>query len=230
MNRIDRLFGILTLLQSRRHVMGDQLAGKFNISIRTVYRDIKALNEQGIPVGFEPNRGYFVAEGYFLRPVSFSSEEANALLLMENLLLGFADKSIQQHYSNALSKVKAVMRESQREKLEYLTSQTGFQLPRDLQGHNYGHLSTVQEAVVAKTILDLRYCKQDGAETLRRVEPVGLVFYALNWHVIGWCYLRRDYRDFRVSRIVSLRNTGIPFERTEHPPISEFMKQLPVDY
>ncbi|SEK68392.1 helix-turn-helix transcriptional regulator [Parapedobacter koreensis] len=230
MNRIDRLFGMLTLLQSRRYVTGDQLAEKFAISIRTVYRDVKALNEQGIPVGFEPNKGYFVVEGYFLRPVSFNLEEANALLLMENLLAGFADKSIQKHYSNALNKVKAVMRDSQREKLEYLVSNTGFQLPRDLKGHDYEHLSALQEAIVSKTILEIRYCKGDGEESGRRIEPVGLIFYALNWHVIGWCYLRKDYRDFRVSRIVSLRNTGLPFEQANHPPITEFMKQLPVDY
>ena len=230
MNRIDRLFGILTLLQSKRYLMGDQIAEKFDISIRTVYRDIKALNEQGIPVGFEPNKGYFVVEGYFLRPVSFSLEEANALLLMQNLLAGFSDKSIQKHYSNALSKVKAVMRDSQKEKLEYLTNNTGFQFPPDLKGHDYEHLSTLQNAVSAKTILDIRYCKGDGEESGRRVEPVGLIFYALNWHVIGWCHLRKDYRDFRVSRIVSVHNTGTPFEKSNHPPISEFMKQLPVDY
>ncbi len=230
MNRIDRLFGILTLLQSKKYLKGEQLAEKFDISIRTVYRDIKALNEQGIPVGFEPNKGYFVVEGYFLRPVSFSLEEANALLLMESLLTGFADKSIEKHYSNALNKVKAVMRDSQKEKLEYLTSNTRFQLPPDLEGHDYEYLSTLQGAVTARTILQIRYCRGDGTETGRRVEPVGLIFYALNWHVIGWCHLRKSYRDFRVSRIVNVQDTGLPFEKKDHPPISEFMKQLPVDY
>lgn len=230
MNRIDRLFGILTLLQSRKYVKGDEIADRFDISSRTVYRDIKALNELGIPVGFEPNKGYFVVDGYFLRPVSFSLEEANALLLMENLLTGFADKSIRRHYSSALNKVKAVMRDSQKEKLEYLISNMRFQLPRDLKGHDYEHLSALQEAVVSKTVLDIRYCKADGQESDRRIEPVGLIFYALNWHVIGWCHLRKDYRDFRVSRIISLRNTGLPFQKTDHPSVSEFMKQLPVDY
>ena len=100
MNRIDRLFGILTLLQSKKYVPADKIAEKFKISVRTVYRDVKALCEQGIPVSFEQNRGYFVVQGYFLPPVSFSSEEANALLLMEGLVNSFADKSIKTHYSN----------------------------------------------------------------------------------------------------------------------------------
>src|ERR1700755_1431753 len=110
MNRIDRLFGILTLLQSKKYVPAEKIADKFNISVRTVYRDVKALCEQGMPVSFEPNRGYFIVQGYFLPPVTFSSEEANALLLMETVVMGFADKSIQKHYSNALNKVKSVLR------------------------------------------------------------------------------------------------------------------------
>ena len=105
MNRIDRLFGILTLLQSKKYVTAEHIAEKFGMSVRTVYRDIKAIGEQGVPVSFEPNRGYFIMQGYFLPPVSFTSEEANALLLMEYLVPGFADKSIHTHYSTALSKV-----------------------------------------------------------------------------------------------------------------------------
>ncbi|WP_257658012.1 helix-turn-helix transcriptional regulator [Parapedobacter lycopersici] len=230
MNRIDRLFGILTLLQSKKYLTGERIAERFGISIRTVYRDIRALNEQGIPVGFEPNKGYFVVDGFFLRPVSFSLEEANALLLMENLVTGFADKSIQKHYSSALSKVKAVMRDSQKEKLEYLTISTGFQFPQRLLNEANEHLATLQEAVTARTILDVRYCKADGSESNRRVEPVGLIFYAFSWHLIGWCHLREDYRDFKVSRMVHVQNSGMPFTKTTHPPIADFMNQLPVDY
>ena len=80
MNRMDRLLGIVTLLQSKKYVPAEKIADKYNISVRTVYRDVKALVELGIPVSFEPNRGYFVVQGYFLPPVAFSSEEANALL------------------------------------------------------------------------------------------------------------------------------------------------------
>ncbi|HTN18244.1 MAG TPA: HTH domain-containing protein, partial [Chitinophagaceae bacterium] len=108
MNRIDRLFSILTFLQSKKYVPAEQIAEKFSISVRTVYRDIKALCESGIPVSFEASRGYFIVQGYFLSPVAFTTEEANALLLMENLAMGFSDRSIQQHYSAALRKVKSV--------------------------------------------------------------------------------------------------------------------------
>src|SRR5215211_311790 len=82
MNRIDRLFGILTLLQSKKYVAAETIAQKFSISVRTVYRDVKALCEQGVPVSFEQHRGYFIVPGYFLPPISFTSEQAAALLLM----------------------------------------------------------------------------------------------------------------------------------------------------
>src|SRR5262245_30576982 len=98
MNRIDRLLGVLTLLQSKKYVTAEKIAEKFHTSVRTVYRDVKALTELGIPVSFEAQRGYFVVQGYFLPPVSFSTEEANALLLSESLVYGFADRSIQTHY------------------------------------------------------------------------------------------------------------------------------------
>src|ERR1700761_6134352 len=99
MNRIDRLFGITTMLQSKKYVPAEKIADKFGISVRTVYRDIKALCEQGLPVSFEQGRGYFIVQGYFLPPVAFSQEEANALLLMEMIVSAFADKSIQAHYT-----------------------------------------------------------------------------------------------------------------------------------
>ena len=229
MNRIDRLFGILTLLQSRRYVSGDTIAEKFTISIRTVYRDIRALCEQGIPVSFEPNKGYYVVQGYFLPPVSFSSEEAGALLLMENLIAGFADQSIARHYSNALNKVRSVLRTQQKEKLESLTNAIRYQIPQRIV-NNTEYLTLLQEAITSRHIVDLEYAKENGEKSVRRVEPVGLIFYAFSWHVMSWCHLRQDYRDFRVSRITGLRNTGLSFAKTDHRPLSEFMSELPVDY
>ena len=151
MNRIDRLFGILTLLQSKKYVAAEKIADKFGISVRTVYRDIKALCEQGIPVSFEQHKGYFIVAGYFLPPVSFSSEEANALLLVESMVSGFSDKSIGTHYSTALNKIKAVLRTGQKEKLEFLNNNIKFRLPSCFI-NNFEYLSLLQEAISSKSI------------------------------------------------------------------------------
>lgn len=175
MNRIDRLFGVLTLLQAKKYVTADGIAEKFEISIRTVYRDIRALVEQGIPVSFEPAKGYFLVRGFFLPPVSFSAEEANALLLMETMVYGFADKSVGHHYSAALNKIKAVLRTRQKEELD-------------------------------------------------------LIFYAFSWHLIAWCHLRGEYRDFKVSRIMEVRNLQRPFSVPNHMELKDYLKNLPVAY
>ncbi len=229
MNRIDRLLGIVTLLQSKKYVPAEKIADKYSISVRTVYRDVKALVELGIPVSFEPQRGYFVVQGYFLPPVAFSSEEANALLLTESLVYGFADKSIQKHYSSALNKVKAVLRSTQKEKLDFLDSSIRMQMHPNLQ-MNVEYLSQLQAAITNQTIIHLDYTNAKEESTKRKLEPIGLIYYAFSWHLIGWCYLRKDYRDFKLIRIKSLQVTDQPFHKKDHISISEFMKQLPVNY
>jgi len=229
MNRIDRLFGILTLLQSKKYVTGEKIAEKFGISIRSVYRDIKALNEQGIPVSFEPYRGYFVVNGYFLPPVSFSTEEANALLLMESIVAGFADKSIHQHYTTALTKVKSVLRSSQKDSTERLASHIKFQVPACfIQNHHY--LATIQQAIGQQRVVEIEYSNLKKEISKRKAEPIGLIFYAFSWHLIGWCHNKRGYRDFKVARILRICCTMEDFTRKNHLSISDYMKQLPVDY
>ena len=229
MNRIDRLLGMLTMLQSKKFVPAEKLAAKFHISIRTVYRDVKALVELGIPVSFETAKGYFVVQGYFLPPVSFSNEEANALLLTEALVYGFADKSIQKHYSSALNKVKAVLRSSQKENLDFLDENIKMQMHPNL-ALNVEYLSLLQNAIASKKIIEIEYKNNKEESSKRQVEPIGLIFYAFSWHLIGWCHSRVDYRDFKVARITRLTDTGLPFKKTDHIGANEYMKSLPVNY
>src|SRR5690606_15619639 len=143
------------------------------ISIRTVYRDIKALAESGIPVSFEPGKGYFVVQGYFLPPVSFTTEEANALLLMESIASAFSDRSILTHYSTALNKVKNVLRGPQKEKLESLNDKIRLQIPACF-NNSFEYLSVIQDAVSSKCILEIAYRNMNEETSKREVEPIGL--------------------------------------------------------
>lgn len=229
MNRVDRLLGILTLLQSKKFVPAEKIADKYDISVRTVYRDIKALGELGIPVSFEAPKGYFIVQGYFLPPVSFSTEEANALLLIEVLVNGFTDKSVRKHYATALDKIKSVLRSQQKEKLESLTEKIRLQKPECF-NLNFEYLPILQNTIAGKTIADIEYINQKEEISRRKIEPIGLIFYAFNWHVIGWCHQRKEYRDFRVSRIQKIVDTVQPFRKSTHIELNEYMKQLPVDY
>ncbi|SDJ30237.1 HTH domain-containing protein [Pedobacter sp. ok626] len=230
MNRIDRLFGILLLLQTKKYISADKIADQFQISTRTVYRDIKALLEQGVPISFEQPKGYYIVQGYFLPPVSFSSDEANALLIMERLVSRFADKSIFTNYTSALNKVKAVLKHTQKEKLELLSQSIKFQLNHEWLPEEFDHLADLQNAISGKYIIEIDYQNLNKESSKREVEAIGLVFYAYNWHLIAWCHLRNEYRDFRASRIVRIRSLDAPFKKTPHMSLNEYMKLLPVDY
>lgn len=229
MNRIDRLFGIVTLLQSRKFVPAEKIAGRFNVSVRTVYRDVRALVEQGIPVSFETGRGYFLVQGYFLPPIAFTSEEAQSLLLIDGLVSAFADQSVKKHYSSLLNKVRSVLHSSQKEKLERLHSRIRMQIP-DFAVNGFEFLTALQDSILNATIVDLHYRNHQQEISQRQIEPIGLIYYAFNWHLIAWCHQRKAYRDFKVSRILRVLPTSQPFRKTDHIDIGDYMKQLPVSY
>ncbi len=229
MNRIDRLFAIQTYLQSRRYVMAEAIAEKFGISLRTVYRDIKALCEGGIPVSFEAGRGYFIVKGYFLQPVSFTTEEAAALMLMEGATRVYADKSIQSLYASALTKIRAVLKTSQQDGIDVLSRSMAVQLPECMEA-SYAHLAALQAAITGRQVLQIAYCNKAGERSEREIEPVGLQYYAMAWHLMAWCHLRGEYRDFRVSRIEAIHDTRQPFRIQTHLSLAELAAELPVAY
>lgn len=229
MNRLDRLFAILVLLQSKKYVTAEAISERFEISLRTVYRDIKALGAAGIPISYENARGYFIVSGFFLSPVSFTMEESSALLLMEKLAVALADKATASQYSGAMTKIRAVMKGHQQDLLDVLDASTGLQFS-DMWRLQNNFIPKIQNAIATKKQLEICYKDKSEQQTLRLIESVGLIFYALGWHVIAWCHLRQDYRDFKLNRIVSIKETGADFQKTNHPAISHFMEQLPVNY
>jgi predicted DNA-binding transcriptional regulator YafY len=228
--------GILTVLQSKKFVPAERIAEKFSISVRTVYRDVKALTEIGVPVSFENGRGYFIVQGYFLPPVSFTNEEANALILMGAMSQRFGDSSIRKHYDSALNKVTSVMRSTEKDKAEQLQDQIKMLIPQAgcpsayVSDNNYEYLTPLQTAISSQTVLELHYQNNNEEISKRLVEAIGLIFYAFNWHLIAWCHIRNDYRDFRVSRILKMTNTTEAFRKKDHINVNDYMKAIPVNY
>ena len=228
MNRIDRLHAILTHLQSKKKVTAQEMADRFSISLRTVYRDVKALDESGVPVIGEAGSGYTIMEGYRLPPVMFTQEEASALLLGSKLAEQFTDGTIKRHFHAALFKIKAVLRSPDKEYVDSLTEHIAI-IPRyspDTDSPQQ-HLSLLQQAVVHKKIVHLHYRSNLKEETTRRkVEPIGLLHYGAAWHLIGWCQLRNDYRDFRMSRMLGVVLDDHCFDPSAHPSIREYIEEL----
>src|SRR5687768_15506858 len=109
-NRFDRIIAILIQLQSKKIIKAQELADRFQVSLRTIYRDIKTLESSGVPISSEAGTGYSIKEGYRLPPVMFTREEATGFIAAEKLMQRFTDKSLGNHFQSAMFKIKSVLR------------------------------------------------------------------------------------------------------------------------
>jgi predicted DNA-binding transcriptional regulator YafY len=201
MNRIDRLTGMILLLQGQRVITAEQIAAHFEISVRTVYRDLSALGEAGVPIIAEAGIGYSLMRGYHMPPVMFTEDEAAALFMSGEVTEQVADDSLKQSLRGALLKIKSVLPQEKKDYLGRLKNAIGVWFRRGGNEDRKLSLMPIQDAVVRRRCLALRYdAASKGKITTRVVEPLGLVFYSRQWHLIGWCRLRRDFRDFRLDR------------------------------
>lgn len=228
MNRIDRLQAILTTLQSKRVVKADELATRFDVSLRTIYRDIRSLETGGVPIGAEAGIGYFLTEGYHIPPVMFTHVEARALLLAGKLVEKMTDSETSTNFDSALTKVRSVLDLDKKNDLEtlendiivnpFLHSET---TSPDLQ------INTLKAALSHSYTISFDYhSKGKGEFTNRTVEPIGLVYYHHAWHLIAFCQLRNDYRDFRLDRISKLTKTENFYSRANHLSIKEYLDNM----
>jgi len=227
MNRIDRLVATVLLLQSRRLIRAQDIADHFGISIRTVYRDLLALQEAGVPLAAEAGEGYSLVDGYHLPPVMFTQEEAGALFVGGEFVQRLTDASLKKHAESALLKIRAVLPEERQEYLERLQQVTAvFTQPAHLQnGFRDDVLASMQEAVVRRRVLKMEYSATSSeAITKRSVEPMALLYYSFHWHLIAYCRLRQNYRDFRADRIISIQAIDETFTPREGFSISQYLQ------
>lgn len=201
--RLSRLTAIITLLQSKRIVTATELAKKYDVSVRTIYRDIRTLENSGIPIRTIEGKGYALVEGYQLPPVMFTESEANALITAEQLILNNKDQSLINEYVNATTKIKSVLRNSQKEKTDLLSDRIVIRANRE-QEQTSNYLMTIQSAITNYSILDIEYFSLEQKTTKRQVEPFALYSTQGNWLLIAYCLLRAEFRVFRIDQIKKL--------------------------
>lgn len=196
--------GTMLLLQSRRVTRAEDIAAHFEISLRTVYRDVAALSEIGIPVVAEAGVGYSLMKGYLLPPIMFSEDEAAALGMAGLALSKTSDPSLDASIESALLKVKAALPERQRDRLLRVEESVvfGWSSHAPKPDGAIAQLVDLQSALAESRALSIAYrAGGRGEMTHREIEPLGLIHYLDYWHLIAWCRLRKDYRDFRIDRI-----------------------------
>ncbi|MFD2784975.1 helix-turn-helix transcriptional regulator [Hymenobacter rubripertinctus] len=210
MNRFDRITALLVQLQARRVVKGSELAARFGVSLRTIYRDLRTLEEAGVPICGEAGVGYSLAEGYRLPPVMFTREEATALLTAEKLATRLTDTEMARLSQLAMDKLRAVLRRPDRDYVEALSTRLLVLAPPrhrpalpDLPAS--GTQQPLLDAIAHQRVVRLDYrAGYHGTPSRRDVEPIGL-YFGQYWHMVAFCRLRQDFRDFRLDRIVGLQ-------------------------
>ncbi|RJE70965.1 YafY family protein [Reichenbachiella sp. MSK19-1] len=197
--RISRLTAILTQLQTKRIVTAASLSEKFRVTRRTIYRDIKALEKAGVPVLTEEGKGYTLMEGFRIPPIMFTEQQANALILAEQLVLKSKDASFVQDYSEAMDKIKSIFRYTIQDKANLLADRTQYDEALN-QERNSSNLSDLQYALTNYNLVKIQYINKEGIATDREIEPFAIL-NSENWYLIAWCRLREEFRFFRPDRI-----------------------------
>ncbi len=221
MNRTDRLFAIILELQHHKYQRAEDLAATFEVSKRTIYRDIQALSEAGVPLISEtgPGNGYSIIDGYFLPPIRFTLDEAFLLILGSDFTAQQFDSHYRQAAIDAQRKIAALLSDEQSADMDYLRESISFLWATHQENPQLMNiLHQLRQAVIEKKSVQIDYHKLGGNsdssnETLRVVDPHGLSHHGGAWYLIAHCHLRDDTRFFRLSRIKTLSLLDQTFSR-----------------
>jgi len=220
MNKTDRLLAIVLELQGKKRQRAEDLAATFETSKRTIYRDIQALCEAGVPIISIPGLGYSLMQGYFLSPLSFSTEEATMLLLGSDFMAQHFDAQYRFAAQSAYRKISAVLPEPLQAEVEYLQSSIRF-IARDVPESELEKqkLQQLRGAIIAHQRIHFLYHSRHRGEeavevsTEREADPYGLVYISGFWCLVAYCHLRHDVRNFRLDRLDQLELLARTFQR-----------------
>jgi len=228
MNRFDRITAILIQLQSRKIVKAQDLAERFEISLRTVYRDMNTLAEAGVPIIGEAGIGYSIMDGYRLPPVMFTKEEARTFITAEKLMEKFTDSSTKTHYQSAMFKIKSVLKSTEKNLLEDMEQHIEIRHQREAFNPILNNtLETILKGISEKKVIRLQYSAFNSDEsTSREIEPVGVFHEHSYWYLVAFCLLRNSYRNFRCDRMSKIELTDRIFSK-QHASLKEYLNSVP---
>lgn len=213
--RFDRIVDILIQLQSKRIIRAQELANRFEVSLRTIYRDIKTLEQAGVPIIGEAGSGYSIVEGFKLPPIIFSKEEALSFIGAEKLMEKYMDVDMIEDYKSAVYKIKSVLQYSDKDLVAALENKIQISSPPyESFNRNVPHtLRTFFSSIATKKQVTIAYRGiNDKSAQTRQLEPIGLFHENGFWYIAAFCILRQDYRQFRADRITAITLSKKDFE------------------
>ena len=202
MRRADRLFQLVQLIRGRRLSTADFLATRLEVSPRTVYRDVAALQQQGVPIDGAAGVGYRMQAGFDLPPLMFTKAEAQALVAAVRMAQPSLDSGLARQADALLSKILAILPPAERAAAESLAL---FAPLTGIDDATRARLARLREATESRHKLRLDYLDLGGARSSRVVRPLACLFWGPVWTLAAWCELREGFRSFRVDRIEGLQ-------------------------
>ncbi|QBQ40478.1 YafY family transcriptional regulator [Sphingobacterium psychroaquaticum] len=225
--RFDRILNIYMLLQAKPLVRAQDLAVRFEVSLRTIYRDIQALQGAGVPIYGETGIGYALVQGYKIPPTSFTREEALSFAAAEKLIANYFDKDLYLHFSTAMNKMKSILRTADKEDIATVEEKV-FLKPKE---HVFNQkvpaaLSILLKSIAQKVQVVVDYQKS-GSATVdeRNLEPIGLFHEHGFWYLMAYCLLRNDYRQFRLDRIQEIKLIANQRFTKQHEELAYYLKK-----
>lgn len=216
MNRTDRLLALVLELRVRGESRAEDLARHFGTSKRTIYRDIQALSEAGVPVVSLMGQGYHLAEGYFLPPLALTEDEATALLLGLSAIDASFDTEFRATITATRRKVTAILAEETRHRVDFLTNGLHLGNMQAIPPAQLHSLRLLRRAIFTSNTVRFRYFSRhpgDGKVSLRDADPYSLGCLNGIWFLSAYCHLRQDRRMFRLSRMEDVVVTAQHYQR-----------------
>lgn len=214
MNKYDRMLFILNLLRSRKNMNADKLAEECGVTERSIYRDIISLSEMNIPVYYD--NGYKLASDNFLPPLNFSIEEYQLLkTALESSPLIKTDK-YQLVYRTLLVKIENCLSEQVQKEKKYSPQTTHINIKDSTDADNsVQYYELIEKAISNHKVISLKYISIKSGETTREVAPYFIIFRGSAFYFVGYCYLKNEYRTFRMNRIVDVQLTDKDFIKSD---------------
>ncbi len=203
MRRAERLLRIIQILRRhRRPVRGQTMAEEVEVSLRTLYRDIADLITDGVPIRGEAGIGYVLGEGYDVPPLMFNADELEAIMLGLRWVERRGDADLSRAAQDTIAKIGAVLPQQ----LKPLLFDSGLLAPPVFfKTVDSVDVSALRQAVREQRKVDLIYRDESGADTERRIWPIGIAYFDAQRLVIAWCEMRQDFRSFRTDRMISAK-------------------------
>lgn len=214
--KVDRLVGIIMILLDKKRIGAQELADMFEVSPRTIYRDIDAISMAGIPVRGAPGvgGGFEIMQEYKLDKKVFSAADLSALLMglssLSNIVRG-------EELSNALAKVRSFIPADRMQDIELKVDQIAIDLSPWMGSSIQPYFKMIKSALQEHRLLSFEYTAHHGNKTIRIVEPYQLVLKSSHWYLQGYCHKREDFRLFRLSRMSNLQMQEETFALRDYP-------------